>query len=104
MLIGLVLLVGTLSRSPGLHEAFHAALESHDEGSANHPNPADEPADKAECALCLFAHGGWLNDWLTLDLPLSVPVVGSYPQLPAIEPPFNFRFTPNLGRGPPVHG
>lgn len=103
MLIGLVLLVGTLSRSPGLHEAFHAALDSHHEGSPG-PDAAEAPADEAECALCLFAHGGWLNDWLTPDVPRPTPVAGGDRPLPATDPVPEFRFTPTLGRGPPAHG
>ncbi len=104
MLIGLVLLVGTLSRSPGLHEAFHAALESHHDGGPDHGGAPQEHNDEAECALCLFAHGGWLNDWLTPDVPRPTPVAGGDLPLPATDPAPEFRFTLTLGRGPPVHG
>jgi len=103
VLIGLVLLVGTLSRNPGLHEAFHTALDCHHEGCPTSDSER-EPDAEAECALCLFAHGGWLNDWLTPDFPRPMPVAGGDLPLPATDPIPEFRFTTNLGRGPPAHG
>jgi hypothetical protein len=104
VLIGLVLLVGTLSRSPGLHASFHAAMAAHHDGCPNHPDTGDEHADETECALCLFAHGGWLNDWLTPEIPVPAPVEEGDLPLPASDPIPNSRFTPTLGRGPPAHG
>jgi hypothetical protein len=87
-LVLLVVLVGTLSRSPSLHVAFHEALEASHGDSAEHPesgHDADSHAEEADCALCLFSHRQWLG---LVSLPEGT---GS-----------TIWFTPTLGRGPPA--
>ena len=104
-LVLLVVLVGTLSRSPSLHAAFHEALETGHGDCADHPEPghdADSHTKEADCALCLFSHGQWLND-------VPAPPVAEYrPGLALGEVSLPERtgstlwFTPTLGRGPPA--
>ncbi len=104
-LVLLVVLVGTLSRSPSLHASFHEALEANHDDSAGHPesgHDADSHTEEADCALCLFSHGQWLND-------LPAPPVAEYRPgfaLGLVSLPertgSTLWFTPTLGRGPPA--
>lgn len=97
----MVLLVGTLSRSPGLHAALHDVLSHHHEGGPDHPEPTQAHEEEAACALCLFAHGGWLNDGQTPDSvrPILGEVCGQ--GLRPTAPLPTFPFTSTLERGPP---